>query len=318
MSNCLFLSELGELCGAEASENDSLCAFHGLLSRNRPKWDQMASIICEQVGVEPSEVTPTVKITDDLGVDSLGRVELTMEFQKSLGLELPPEVDSPTRYRSKERSRRDTASQRVDNASDWDGVLSRWDDTLEHGTVAEVFELLVGLATGKAPAGDGSVVLTRDGELASRETRQTQAITSSPLFVHIFKAFMLNAAEVAQGINDNLSGARIEQITLVQEYDNKRVLTRVHVFLLSERRLFYWRLKQEEVLLFSEDIRDVNIDATYVFEANTLKSIHTSVKVSGRPNDPTRNFELEFPDPLDRHGVAKFLRKYNRFRSALR
>jgi acyl carrier protein len=280
----------------------------------------MVSVICEELGVERLQVTPTAKITADLGADSLGRVALSMQLQQSFGFELSIESDFRTRRRSTKSSRPNSAStaasQSFKNSSDWDDVLTTWDNILLNGTVAEVFELLIdSLSTGKT-AGDEDLKLTRAGDSASRETRQTQTITSSPLFVGFFETFMLNAAEVAQGINDNLAGARIEHITLVRVYDHKR-LTSVHVILLSERRLFYWRLELQTVLLFSEDISDVNIDATYAFKNKTLESIYTSVTVSGRPNDSTRNFGLEFSEPPGLHGAAKFLRKYNRFRSAL-
>ncbi len=51
--------------------------------------DKVKSIIAEQLGVEPSEVTPAASFTDDLGADSLDIVELVMAFEEEFSLEIP-------------------------------------------------------------------------------------------------------------------------------------------------------------------------------------------------------------------------------------
>jgi acyl carrier protein len=45
----------------------------------------------EQLGVDPSEVAPGVSIVEDLGADSLDRVELVMAFEEQFALEIPDE-----------------------------------------------------------------------------------------------------------------------------------------------------------------------------------------------------------------------------------
>lgn len=51
--------------------------------------DKIKQIIKEQLGVEESEITPTASFVDDLGADSLDRVELIMALEESFDLEIP-------------------------------------------------------------------------------------------------------------------------------------------------------------------------------------------------------------------------------------
>jgi acyl carrier protein len=53
--------------------------------------DKVKQIIIDQLGVEESEVTPTSSFVDDLGADSLDRVELIMALEESFDLEIPDE-----------------------------------------------------------------------------------------------------------------------------------------------------------------------------------------------------------------------------------
>jgi len=53
--------------------------------------EKVNQIVIEQLGVEPSEVTPEASFIDDLGADSLDRVELVMAFEENFGLEIPDE-----------------------------------------------------------------------------------------------------------------------------------------------------------------------------------------------------------------------------------
>lgn len=53
--------------------------------------EKVSQIVIEQLGVEPSEVTPEASFVDDLGADSLDRVDLVMAFEESFGLEIPDE-----------------------------------------------------------------------------------------------------------------------------------------------------------------------------------------------------------------------------------
>lgn len=51
--------------------------------------EKVKQIIVDQLGVEPSEVTPAASFVDDLGADSLDRVELIMALEETFGVEIP-------------------------------------------------------------------------------------------------------------------------------------------------------------------------------------------------------------------------------------
>jgi acyl carrier protein len=53
--------------------------------------DKVKQIIVDQLSVEESEVTPTASFVDDLGADSLDRVELIMALEEAFDLEIPDE-----------------------------------------------------------------------------------------------------------------------------------------------------------------------------------------------------------------------------------
>ena len=51
--------------------------------------ERVNQIIVDQLGVESSEVVPEASFVDDLGADSLDRVELIMAFEEDFDLEIP-------------------------------------------------------------------------------------------------------------------------------------------------------------------------------------------------------------------------------------
>ena len=53
--------------------------------------EKIKSIIAEQLGVKPEEVTDNAKFIDDLGADSLDTVELVMALEEEFGIEIPDE-----------------------------------------------------------------------------------------------------------------------------------------------------------------------------------------------------------------------------------
>ncbi len=53
--------------------------------------EKIKSIIVEQLGVKPEEITSTASFIDDLGADSLDTVELVMAFEEEFGIEIPDE-----------------------------------------------------------------------------------------------------------------------------------------------------------------------------------------------------------------------------------
>ena len=52
---------------------------------------RVKEIITEQLGVDPSEVTPNASFVNDLGADSLDTVELVMALEEEFGIEIPDE-----------------------------------------------------------------------------------------------------------------------------------------------------------------------------------------------------------------------------------
>jgi acyl carrier protein len=53
--------------------------------------EKVKSIISEQLGVKPEEVTPQASFIEDLGADSLDTVELVMALEEEFGIEIPDE-----------------------------------------------------------------------------------------------------------------------------------------------------------------------------------------------------------------------------------
>jgi acyl carrier protein len=53
--------------------------------------DKVKQIIVDQLGVDSGDVIPASSFVDDLGADSLDRVELIMALEETFGMEIPNE-----------------------------------------------------------------------------------------------------------------------------------------------------------------------------------------------------------------------------------
>jgi acyl carrier protein len=53
--------------------------------------DRVKQIIVDQLGVDAGDVTSASSFVDDLGADSLDRVELIMALEETFGMEIPDE-----------------------------------------------------------------------------------------------------------------------------------------------------------------------------------------------------------------------------------
>lgn len=51
--------------------------------------EKVRQIVMDQLGVDAPEVIPAASFVDDLGADSLDRVELIMAFEEIFNLEIP-------------------------------------------------------------------------------------------------------------------------------------------------------------------------------------------------------------------------------------
>ena len=54
--------------------------------------ERIRTIVVEQLGVEPADVTANASILDDLGADSLDVVELVMALEEAFDIEVPDEA----------------------------------------------------------------------------------------------------------------------------------------------------------------------------------------------------------------------------------
>ena len=53
--------------------------------------EQMKSIVSAKLGVEASKVSMDSRFMEDLGADSLGLVDITMELEEKFGVSIPDE-----------------------------------------------------------------------------------------------------------------------------------------------------------------------------------------------------------------------------------
>jgi acyl carrier protein len=53
--------------------------------------EKVKQIVMDQLGVDEAEVTLNASFVDDLGADSLDRVELVMAFEEAFDMEIPDE-----------------------------------------------------------------------------------------------------------------------------------------------------------------------------------------------------------------------------------
>ncbi len=54
--------------------------------------DRVKKIVIEHLGVEEGKVTDGASFVDDLGADSLDKVELVMAFEEEFGIEIPDDA----------------------------------------------------------------------------------------------------------------------------------------------------------------------------------------------------------------------------------
>jgi acyl carrier protein len=56
------------------------------------EFEKIQRIIAQALNIDPSEVTMEKTFEDDLGADSLDRVEIVMMIEEELGIDIPDEA----------------------------------------------------------------------------------------------------------------------------------------------------------------------------------------------------------------------------------
>lgn len=59
-------------------------------------YEKITALICQQLGLDESEISPDTEFVADLGCDSLDIVELTITLEEEFGMPEVPEEDLKT------------------------------------------------------------------------------------------------------------------------------------------------------------------------------------------------------------------------------
>ena len=54
--------------------------------------DKVKKIVMDHLGIDESKILPDSRFIDDLGADSLDKVELVMAFEEQFGIEIPDDA----------------------------------------------------------------------------------------------------------------------------------------------------------------------------------------------------------------------------------
>ena len=60
----------------------------------RPTFDRVKGVIIDQLDVHDDDVKPSASLAEDLAVDSLDRIELTMGLEEEFGVEITDDEGS--------------------------------------------------------------------------------------------------------------------------------------------------------------------------------------------------------------------------------
>ncbi|WP_432409020.1 acyl carrier protein [Wukongibacter sp. M2B1] len=53
--------------------------------------NEVTEIVCEIIGMEPSEINPDASFSDDMGIDSLRALEILAAIENKYGITIDPE-----------------------------------------------------------------------------------------------------------------------------------------------------------------------------------------------------------------------------------
>lgn len=283
MANCVFAFE-GTKCQAVAEKGQSYCKDHLIALTEHFIREAVFDAIVEHIGTERSQITLNSYFFDELGADSLDVVELVMCFEELFGFEMNGEM-----------------AERILSVSDAVEVIR------DHLLSADAY--LVSMP-------DVSRAIQAIKSKADASNRQIAKIVDSPFFRDIFGGFGLDGHVMARIFRGHLGGAWIEHVTTVPEFQDNMPSV-AHIFFLTKRRLFYYRLRRSSVTSLTAPLGTTQLVATYATnEHGAIKSIRTSVTAEGY--DPARfdgtNLEFSFNEEHGVEEAMKFIDKYLSFR----
>ena len=83
------------LQGGPAQEAPVICEKNLIIEkRGNTMFEELVAILCDQLPLNPADISMDSKIKDDLGADSLDTVELLLEFEKVFDIKIPDEETS--------------------------------------------------------------------------------------------------------------------------------------------------------------------------------------------------------------------------------
>ena len=67
------------------------------MHEQRAVADRVVAILTQRLGISPDLVTPTAKLAEDLGVDSVDAVEFALGLEREFNVTLPDEIIAEVR-----------------------------------------------------------------------------------------------------------------------------------------------------------------------------------------------------------------------------
>ena len=62
------------------------------MSDGAPTAQRVTAVLIQRLGISPELISPTAKLADDLGVDSVDAVEFALALERAFNIHLPDEV----------------------------------------------------------------------------------------------------------------------------------------------------------------------------------------------------------------------------------
>lgn len=210
-------------CRNAALEGQAFCRYHlGPLTLENA-CERVIEFTSDEMGFYFEEVSEQSRL-EDLYVDSLGIVEITMRLEEELGLEIPDEE--------------------VDN-------LQSVGDLVNFVTAHLLKEGL----------GPTIKAASEEGRKGDRTERRLKRIARSEQFREYYEALDLDEEEMERLFRAVIGNGRIYHVTpaIVYRDEEKKEAWCVHLFLLGRRDLFYFKLMSEQVKFEWSALKDLRL-----------------------------------------------------------